>query len=193
MTQRNIKIPIMAINSKSNLIWEDFLLDRPLHYCQQFESQPSRPVHQDGYRTLDPNYRSHSRNQLDPYAAQPQVCSKCFDSTSSLNFAHASSSLPERRASLCAGGANGKCHGAFLHPKVCPGAIRAGRWPAEHGVWWTWLWIGTPCALRHCTTQPSCIRPCTSTESWVCLPNSFELLECSWALFRLSSKSNCSR
>lgn len=35
----------------------------------------SRPVHPDGYRTLDPNYRSHSRNQLDPYAAQPQVCS----------------------------------------------------------------------------------------------------------------------
>ncbi|KAM7009778.1 catenin delta-1 isoform 3-T5 [Tautogolabrus adspersus] len=32
-----------------------------------------RPVHTDGYRTLDPNYRAHSRNQLDPYAAQPQV------------------------------------------------------------------------------------------------------------------------
>ncbi|XP_047433697.1 catenin delta-1 isoform X2 [Mugil cephalus] len=32
-----------------------------------------RPVHQDGYRTLDPNYRAPSRNQLDPYAAQPQV------------------------------------------------------------------------------------------------------------------------
>ncbi|XP_041640550.1 catenin delta-1 isoform X2 [Cheilinus undulatus] len=32
-----------------------------------------RPVHPDGYRTLDPNYRAHSRNQLDPYAAQPQV------------------------------------------------------------------------------------------------------------------------
>ncbi|XP_030643965.1 catenin delta-1 [Chanos chanos] len=30
-----------------------------------------RPV--DGYRTLDPGYRSHSRPQLDPYAAQPQV------------------------------------------------------------------------------------------------------------------------
>ncbi|XP_028834158.1 catenin delta-1 isoform X2 [Denticeps clupeoides] len=27
----------------------------------------------DGYRTLDPNYRAHSRPQLDPYAAQPQV------------------------------------------------------------------------------------------------------------------------
>lgn len=35
----------------------------------------SRPVHPDGYRTLDPSYRAHSRNQLDPYAAQPQVCS----------------------------------------------------------------------------------------------------------------------
>lgn len=34
----------------------------------------SRPVHPDGYRTLDPNYRAPSRNQLDPYAAQPQVC-----------------------------------------------------------------------------------------------------------------------
>ncbi|XP_063739576.1 catenin delta-1 isoform X1 [Eleginops maclovinus] len=32
-----------------------------------------RPVHPDGYRTLDPNYRAVSRNQLDPYAAQPQV------------------------------------------------------------------------------------------------------------------------
>ncbi|CAJ1052958.1 catenin delta-1 isoform X3 [Xyrichtys novacula] len=32
-----------------------------------------RPVHPDGYRTLDPNYRAHSRNQIDPYAAQPQV------------------------------------------------------------------------------------------------------------------------
>ncbi|XP_040042287.2 catenin delta-1 isoform X2 [Gasterosteus aculeatus] len=32
-----------------------------------------RPVHQDGYRTLDPSYRAPSRNQLDPYAAQPQV------------------------------------------------------------------------------------------------------------------------
>ncbi|XP_060903369.1 catenin delta-1 isoform X3 [Labrus mixtus] len=32
-----------------------------------------RPVHPDGYRTLDPNYRALSRNQLDPYAAQPQV------------------------------------------------------------------------------------------------------------------------
>ncbi|XP_075892573.1 catenin delta-1 isoform X2 [Nelusetta ayraudi] len=32
-----------------------------------------RPVHPDGYRTLDPNYRSHSRNHLDSYAAQPQV------------------------------------------------------------------------------------------------------------------------
>lgn len=31
----------------------------------------SRPV--DGYRTLDPGYRVHSRPQLDPYAAQPQV------------------------------------------------------------------------------------------------------------------------
>ncbi|KAG7265563.1 hypothetical protein CRUP_005095 [Coryphaenoides rupestris] len=32
-----------------------------------------RPVHPDGYRTLDPNYRAASRNQLDTYAAQPQV------------------------------------------------------------------------------------------------------------------------
>ncbi|XP_015243679.1 PREDICTED: catenin delta-1 isoform X2 [Cyprinodon variegatus] len=32
-----------------------------------------RPVHPDGYRTLDPNYRAPSRSQLDPYAAQPQV------------------------------------------------------------------------------------------------------------------------
>ncbi|XP_034543374.1 catenin delta-1 isoform X1 [Notolabrus celidotus] len=32
-----------------------------------------RPVHPDGYRTLDQNYRAQSRNQLDPYAAQPQV------------------------------------------------------------------------------------------------------------------------
>ncbi|XP_051239879.1 catenin delta-1 isoform X1 [Dicentrarchus labrax] len=32
-----------------------------------------RPVHPDGYRTLDPSYRAHSRNHLDPYAAQPQV------------------------------------------------------------------------------------------------------------------------
>ncbi|XP_020796920.1 catenin delta-1 isoform X1 [Boleophthalmus pectinirostris] len=32
-----------------------------------------RPVHPDGYRTLDPNYRAQSRGQLDPYAAQPQV------------------------------------------------------------------------------------------------------------------------
>uniref|UniRef100_A0A3Q3RUB6 Catenin (cadherin-associated protein), delta 1 n=1 Tax=Mastacembelus armatus TaxID=205130 RepID=A0A3Q3RUB6_9TELE len=32
-----------------------------------------RPVHPDGYRTLDPSYRAQSRNQLDPYAAQPQV------------------------------------------------------------------------------------------------------------------------
>lgn len=39
-----------------------------------FHLNPFRPVHPDGYRTLDPNYRSHSRNQLDPYAAQPQVC-----------------------------------------------------------------------------------------------------------------------
>lgn len=27
----------------------------------------------DGYRTLDPGYRVPSRQQLDPYAAQPQV------------------------------------------------------------------------------------------------------------------------
>uniref|UniRef100_A0A672ZAD5 Catenin (cadherin-associated protein), delta 1 n=1 Tax=Sphaeramia orbicularis TaxID=375764 RepID=A0A672ZAD5_9TELE len=32
-----------------------------------------RPVHPDGYRTLDPSYRAPSRTQLDPYAAQPQV------------------------------------------------------------------------------------------------------------------------
>ncbi|XP_051939211.1 catenin delta-1 isoform X5 [Hippocampus zosterae] len=32
-----------------------------------------RPVHPDGYRTLDPSYRAPSRNQIDPYAAQPQV------------------------------------------------------------------------------------------------------------------------
>ncbi|KAK7929702.1 hypothetical protein WMY93_006097 [Mugilogobius chulae] len=32
-----------------------------------------RPVHPDGYRTLDTNYRAQSRGQLDPYAAQPQV------------------------------------------------------------------------------------------------------------------------
>ncbi|XP_042341027.1 catenin delta-1 isoform X2 [Plectropomus leopardus] len=32
-----------------------------------------RTVHPDGYRTLDPSYRAPSRNQLDPYAAQPQV------------------------------------------------------------------------------------------------------------------------
>ncbi|XP_053711432.1 catenin delta-1-like isoform X2 [Synchiropus splendidus] len=32
-----------------------------------------RPVHPEGYRTLDPNYRAASRTQLDPYAAQPQV------------------------------------------------------------------------------------------------------------------------
>ncbi|XP_077426187.1 catenin delta-1 isoform X2 [Vanacampus margaritifer] len=32
-----------------------------------------RPVHSDGYRTLDPSYRAPSRNQIDPYAAQPQV------------------------------------------------------------------------------------------------------------------------
>uniref|UniRef100_A0A665WCG8 Catenin delta-1-like n=1 Tax=Echeneis naucrates TaxID=173247 RepID=A0A665WCG8_ECHNA len=32
-----------------------------------------RPVHPDGYRTLDPSYRAPSRNQLDTYAAQPQV------------------------------------------------------------------------------------------------------------------------
>ncbi|XP_069573913.1 catenin delta-1 isoform X2 [Brachyistius frenatus] len=32
-----------------------------------------RPVHPDGYRTLDPSYRAPSRNQLDHYAAQPQV------------------------------------------------------------------------------------------------------------------------
>nr|XP_020451711.1 catenin delta-1-like isoform X2 [Monopterus albus] len=32
-----------------------------------------RPVHPDGYRTLDPGYRAPNRNQLDPYAAQPQV------------------------------------------------------------------------------------------------------------------------
>lgn len=32
-----------------------------------------RPTHPDGYRTLDPSYRAPSRNQLDPYAAQPQV------------------------------------------------------------------------------------------------------------------------
>ncbi|XP_004066190.2 catenin delta-1 [Oryzias latipes] len=32
-----------------------------------------RPVHPDGYRTLDPSFKAHSRNQLDPYAAQPQV------------------------------------------------------------------------------------------------------------------------
>uniref|UniRef100_A0A096LUU1 Catenin delta 1 n=1 Tax=Poecilia formosa TaxID=48698 RepID=A0A096LUU1_POEFO len=34
-----------------------------------------RPVHADGYRTLDPSYRAPSRNQLDPYAAQPQLSS----------------------------------------------------------------------------------------------------------------------
>ncbi|RVE75833.1 hypothetical protein OJAV_G00002850 [Oryzias javanicus] len=32
-----------------------------------------RPVHPDGYRTLDPSFRAPSRNQLDPYGAQPQV------------------------------------------------------------------------------------------------------------------------
>ncbi|XP_077574708.1 catenin delta-1 isoform X3 [Stigmatopora nigra] len=32
-----------------------------------------RPVHADGYRTLDPSYRAPSRGHLDPYAAQPQV------------------------------------------------------------------------------------------------------------------------
>lgn len=37
--------------------------------------RPVHPVHPDGYRTLDPSYRAHSRGQLDPYAAQPQVAS----------------------------------------------------------------------------------------------------------------------
>ncbi|XP_024115640.1 catenin delta-1 [Oryzias melastigma] len=32
-----------------------------------------RPVHPDGYRTLDPSFKASSRNQLDSYAAQPQV------------------------------------------------------------------------------------------------------------------------
>lgn len=35
---------------------------------------PSRPV--DGYRTLDSGYRAPSRQQIDPYAAQPQVMSR---------------------------------------------------------------------------------------------------------------------
>lgn len=35
--------------------------------------RPVHPLHADGYRTLDPSYRAHSRSQLDPYAAQPQV------------------------------------------------------------------------------------------------------------------------
>lgn len=39
--------------------------------------RPVHPVHPDGYRTLDPSYRAHSRSQLDPYAAQPQVGSTC--------------------------------------------------------------------------------------------------------------------
>uniref|UniRef100_H3D478 Catenin delta 1 n=1 Tax=Tetraodon nigroviridis TaxID=99883 RepID=H3D478_TETNG len=34
----------------------------------------NRSAHMDDrYRTLDPNYRAHSRSQLDPYAAQPQA------------------------------------------------------------------------------------------------------------------------
>lgn len=33
-----------------------------------------RPV--DGYRTLDSGYRAPSRQQIDPYAAQPQVMSR---------------------------------------------------------------------------------------------------------------------
>uniref|UniRef100_A0A3Q0T8S5 Catenin delta 1 n=1 Tax=Amphilophus citrinellus TaxID=61819 RepID=A0A3Q0T8S5_AMPCI len=43
-------------------------LSRGVHMDDRY-----RPVHSDGYRTLDPNYRAPSRNQLDPYAAQPQV------------------------------------------------------------------------------------------------------------------------
>lgn len=35
---------------------------------------PTRPV--DGYRTLDSGYRAPSRQQIDPYAAQPQVMSR---------------------------------------------------------------------------------------------------------------------
>lgn len=35
---------------------------------------PSRPV--DGSRTLDSGYRAPSRQQIDPYAAQPQVMSR---------------------------------------------------------------------------------------------------------------------
>ncbi|TNM86243.1 hypothetical protein fugu_008514 [Takifugu bimaculatus] len=43
-------------------------LNRSAHMDDRY-----RPVHPDGYRTLDASYRAHSRNQLDPYAAQPQV------------------------------------------------------------------------------------------------------------------------
>lgn len=41
----------------------------PVHFV--FLWKFFRPV--DGYRTLDAGYRVHSRPQLDPYAAQPQV------------------------------------------------------------------------------------------------------------------------
>ncbi|KAM9314366.1 catenin delta-1 isoform 2-T3 [Pholidichthys leucotaenia] len=43
-------------------------LSRGVHMDDRY-----RPVHQDGYRTLDPNFRAPSRGQIDPYAAQPQV------------------------------------------------------------------------------------------------------------------------
>eukprot|EP00066_Takifugu_rubripes_P021435 XP_011610701.1 PREDICTED: catenin delta-1-like isoform X3 [Takifugu rubripes] len=46
-------------------------LNRSAHMDDRY--RPVHPVHPDGYRTLDTSYRAHSRNQLDPYAAQPQV------------------------------------------------------------------------------------------------------------------------
>lgn len=69
--------------------------------CGADSIPPCRPVHAvhpDGYRTLDPSYRAHSRNQLDPYAAQPQVGSTA---SACVNTFQTLSSLLDANNSLC--------------------------------------------------------------------------------------------
>ncbi|XP_054890060.1 catenin delta-1-like isoform X1 [Poeciliopsis prolifica] len=58
-----------------------------------------RPV--DGYRTLDSGYRAHSRQQLDPYAAQPQVSRmRALGSALDMRYGHAHYGLEDDQRSM---------------------------------------------------------------------------------------------
>ncbi len=65
-------------------------------------SFPSIPRPVDGYRTLDSGYRAPSRQQLDPYAAQPQVSRgmRALGSAMEMRYGHGHYGLEDDQRSV---------------------------------------------------------------------------------------------